>query len=707
MYTCVNKTLNQIQFHNVKSRKKKYKDLVCQNCFSLDVETSSGYLKDGDIIEFDKTKPLEFWEQYQKVGIVYIWQVAIDDNVFYGRTVDDLILFFDDLEEINPHIKIFFVHNLGFEFQAIIREYFTIEKMFARKERHPLVFQLSDYNIEFRCSYQLTNLSLDNCVKEYHLNTFKLDTLEYIKIRTPLTTLSDEELQYCFNDVLIVNEVIDKFKTEYGRIENIPLTQTGEIRIEIKKCMKDDYKWWKLCKSLNDLSFNDYLEMLILLTGGSVHANRLYAGRLIHDHIKCKDYSSDYPFQMVKNKFPMSKFVVTDYDKKYEDSNKYSYIIRVKFEHMICCKYNEYLSISKAITISKPLDDNGKLVECDSCEYVLTNLDFDIVQQCYKWDSIEIVSFKYAINDYLPNNIVNLILELYKDKTTLKGIAEQSDLYLKKKQKINSCYGMSVTKIYNDVVSFGDEWQVEHFNEEIYNRLKAENEKKYQPAVLPFQVGIWVTAYARHMLWSQIIPNDDLILYYDTDSYYYIDDSVQATIDQYNNTIPQIHKDIIDRLNIDNSYLSPLDNKGICHPLGILDHDGDYSQGVFLGAKRYALNKIIATGDNFIMTKIKQTVAGVRKGSVTVLDNDLNNFKDGLVYNYDDSQKLIMTYQEKQPQGITWNKGCYDEYVSNNVFSCNLMPTHFTLSITDNYKKLLDKIYADNGGFFDAKKLYK
>lgn len=680
---------------------------------SFDVETSSGYLKDGDIIQFDRSKSPDFWEDFEKVGIVYIWQFAIDDNVYYGRTVDSLIVFLDELEELTPNtLKFVYVHNLGFEFQAIIRENFKIKSLFARKERHPLTVTLDEYNIEFRCSYQLTNLSLALCVKEYRLNTSKLDTLDYEVIRTPFTNLSPEELQYTFNDVLIVNEIIDKYKQEYGKIESIPLTQTGEIRLEVKQVLKDNMKWWKLTKALNDLSYKDYLQMLVLLTGGSVHANRLYAGRLITEHIKCADFSSDYPWQMLEHSYPMSLFIKTDYDTKYEDAEKYSYIIHYKFVNMKCVKYNPYLSESKAVTCHKGLSDNGKLMEADECEYVLTNIDMRIVRQCYTWDSIEskILDFKYAMNDYLPDVLCKLILELYNDKTTLKGIDDMNDLYLKKKQKLNSCYGMAVTKIYNDRVKFNnDTWDADNFCEDLYNELKAENDKKYQPAVLPFQVGIWVTAYARSEIWENlIIPNDDLVNYYDTDSVYYYDDQVQQSIDNYNATIPARHKAVSDRIGVDVSMLSPKDNKGVVHPLGILDFDGEYSQGVYLGAKRYALNKIIAKGDNFIMTKIKQTVAGVRKGSVNVLDNNLENFKVNLLYDYDDAQKLIMTYKEDQPTGIVWNKGQYDEYISTNQHGCNMMPTTFTLSIKDrNYKKLLDKVFADNGNFMDAKKLYK
>jgi hypothetical protein len=231
--------------------------------------------------------------------------------------------------------------------------------------------------------------------------------------------------------------------------------------------LKNNIKWWKLVKALNDLSYKDYLQMLVLLTGGSVHANRLYAGRLISEHIKCADFSSDYPWQMLEHPYPFSLFVTTEYNNKYEDTEKYSYIIHYKFVNLKCVKYNPYLSESKAVSCIKGIADNGKLMKADECEYVLTNIDMRIVRQCYTWDTIEskILDFKYAMNDYLPDKLCMLILELYNDKTTLKGIDDMNDLYLKKKQKLNSCYGMSVTKIYNDRVKFSnDVWDADHFS---------------------------------------------------------------------------------------------------------------------------------------------------------------------------------------------------------------------------------------------------
>lgn len=689
MYITVNNKLSNIKFDKIKPRSKKYKEkygnVIDNTCMAFDIETSNGFYRNGKVIPFDKSKPPEFWDDYEKVGLMYLWQFAIVNNVFYGRTPEEFIDFIDELDYINPFHKIIYVHNLGFEFNAVLREYFDIKEVFARKERHPLYIILNDYDIEFRCSYQLTNLSLENCVKEYKLKTKKLvGNLDYLEINTPKTILTKKQLKYGFNDVLIVNEIIDKYKKEYNGIYNIPLTQTGEVRREVQKIMCQDYNWLKLCKGLNNFTYSEYDDLTKLLTGGSTHANRLFVNEVIQKPIFCYDFASSYPWVLLTRRYPLSKFVKTDYDKKYEDSYKYSYIVKIKFSQLNCKTENEYLSVSKAISIKGAVSDNGKLLKAEEATYILTNIDMAIVRQVYNYE-YEIILFKYALNDYLPNDFRRFIVDLYFDKTTMKHIDDLADLYLKKKQKINSCYGMMLTKIYNEIISYSNDggWKSEKLCQEVFDKLKAkQDEKSLYSNFLPFQCGIWVTAFARFNLWQNlIIPCDDLVHYYDTDSIYGSDKIIIDYVKKYNDKIPQQHKELAKQLDIDVEKLSPKDIYGESHPIGVLELDGEYIEAVYMGAKRYALRKKDGT--------LKQTVAGVRKGSVTALNDDLHNFNKSLIYDYDESQKNIITYNESQIS-MVWNKGKYDEYISHNKFANNLMPTTYKMKISDDYLKLID-----------------
>ena len=70
--------------------------------------------------------------------------------------------------------------------------------------------------------------------------------------------------------------------------------------------------------------------------------------------------------------------------------------------------------------------------------------------------------------------------------------------------------------------------------------------------------------------------------------------------------------------------------------LGVAELDGVYTEFKTLGAKRYACRNTDG--------KLKITVAGVPKIGVQCLDDDINNFKKGLIFSGSVTGKLTHTY---------------------------------------------------------------
>ena len=92
---------------------------------------------------------------------MYIWMMGINDVVYYGRTWDELKKFLDRIEFWTDECKKYvYVHNLAFEFQ-FLRNAFKFKKVFARKSRKPIMFDLADYNFKFRCTLSMSNCSLE------------------------------------------------------------------------------------------------------------------------------------------------------------------------------------------------------------------------------------------------------------------------------------------------------------------------------------------------------------------------------------------------------------------------------------------------------------------------------------------------------------------------------------------------------------------
>ena len=96
-------------------------------------------------------------------GFMYIWQFCLCEDVIIGRRWEE---FFEFLKEIQnaydiskDKIFVVYVHNLSFEFQ-FIKDFFDWDTVFATGKREVLK-AMTDNGIEFRCSYKLSNMSLE------------------------------------------------------------------------------------------------------------------------------------------------------------------------------------------------------------------------------------------------------------------------------------------------------------------------------------------------------------------------------------------------------------------------------------------------------------------------------------------------------------------------------------------------------------------
>ena len=205
----------------------------CETIFTFDIETTSVVSLNGEIIPAIQYDSFTDDEKQKCVSLssMYIWQFGIDENVYYGRTWQEFIDFINYLDFLVPEKKTIYVHNLSFEFQ-FLRNHFEIKKMLSRSTRHVMKFELTDFNIEFRCSLILSNVALSKLSKIYNLPVEKLKgDLDYSKIRNSKTTLTEHELKYCENDCLVLYYYI-KFEKENNF--KVPLTFTRHVREELK-----------------------------------------------------------------------------------------------------------------------------------------------------------------------------------------------------------------------------------------------------------------------------------------------------------------------------------------------------------------------------------------------------------------------------------------------------------------------------------------
>ena len=663
------------------TRYKGHKPNIYRKCdnniYTFDIETTSYIILNGRI--YTNIDYLSFNEKQKKEcifrGFMYIWMFSINDTVYYGRTWEDFKKFLDRLNNNVKSKKIVFIHNLAFEFQ-FLKSVFNVDNVVARKSHKVMKCDLIDYNIELRCSYFMSNCALSYLPKLYDLPVKKMSgDLDYNKIRTPKTKLTKKELIYCENDCLVIYYYILKMLETYKTVKTIPLTSTGQVRRELKERVAKDFVYKN--KVYNAINTNPHIYNMLVsaFMGGYTHSNWIYTGDILYD-IDSYDFTSSYPYVLVCYKYPSSVFKKCTIEKREDMFNSFAYLLTVKLINVQSKFNNHFLSQSKCKEIVNGRYDNGRIISADSLIITVTDIDFNLILDTYNCE-YEIIESYYSKYNYLPKQFINFILEKYVNKTKLKNVSGKEVEYTKEKNKFNSLYGMSVTNMIRDNVTYDNiaGWQeIELTNNEIIDLLNKEKNK----AFLSFAYGVWVTAHARNNLIRNIMKLDDYTVYSDTDSLKLLKGYDKKIIIDYNNSVIKRIEKISKLLDINIDNFSPKDINGKKHTLGLFEKDGHYDEFITQGAKKYAYK---------INNKIEITVAGVPKKGALGLKT-LYDFKDNFVFEYQHTGKNLLFYCDNQEEiVITDYRGIECKIID--VSACCIIPTTYVLGKSLEYANLL------------------
>lgn len=666
---------------------KKRKCFIYQKALSFDIETSSFYKsikKQIDIDTFNNLKDKDK-KEYSKICVMYIWQFAIENNVIIGRTWNEFFILIEKLKNLlelsDKKIICVYVHNLSYEFQ-FIRKYFTWLDVFALEKRK-VVYALTK-GILFRCSYILSGYSLDTVAKNLTSSNIKklVGNLDYKKIRSPETQLTKEEIEYCINDVLILNVYINECIERFNDIVNIPNTQTGIVRRFVKSEMNKNRKDMYKVQSMT-LEIEEYQLLKRAFSGGFTHSNGILTD-CINENVSSFDFTSSYPTVLISEKYPMSK------GKRILIENKEHFYYLIK---NFCCVFNiifhkiknkflfeQIISRSKCFICENASINNGRIVNADKIGLSITNIDFEDICKFYDYEEIEIRDIYIYEKNYLPKCFIETILQLYEDKTKLKGVNGKEVEYLHSKEMLNSLYGMCVTDINRDNIIYEcNEWRNEE--KSIYESI--ENYNKDKTRVISYIWGVFCTSYARHNLYSGILEFKNDYIYSDTDSIKVLNkDNHSKYFDDYNNNIIHKLENCCNYHQIDISKIKPKTIKNIEKPLGVWDYEGTYKKFKTLGAKRYL----------YLDDDLHLTVSGLNKKIVIpflfdtykTIDNIFNNFKNGLYVKYGFSGKLTHTYIDEEKKGVMIDyQNNYYEF--SELSSIHLSDSDYLLSLSNTY----------------------
>ena len=670
-------------------RKGRSKIYYLNYPLSFDIETSS------------------FYEGEEKKACMYIWQIAIGDNVYIGRTWEEWMQFNKMLSDglglnINRRI-VFFVHNLSYEFQWM-RLYYDWETVFALDERK-VCYAVNTIGIEYRCSYILSNESLEKLAEHLKKPIQKLvGDLDYTLIRGPITPLDQDELNYCIHDVLIVTEYIREQIAIEGNITKIPLTKTGYVRRYCKKmCLygdnDDKYKridafmrYRKLMQRLT-LDKHEYLMLKRAFAGGFTHANIFYVGKKLNN-VASQDLTSSYPTVCIADLFPMSKGRLV-HPASYEEFDKYVHKYCCVFDIRIYGLKNTFLnesviSYSKCWELDNPGINNGRLESADKIAITITEQDYFTYSMFYEWDYIEVGDMYIYRRGYLPTPFIESILKFYTDKTVLKGLKDEDghelDEYSNSKAMLNSTYGMTVTDICRPEIVYDGLWEM--ITPDYDAVIQQYNDSTGRFLFYPW--GVWVTAHARRNILQAIYSMGNDYVYCDTDSVKYLHPKDHTEFfDTYNQNIIEKLQKAMKYHGISKDAIAPCNQKGEHKPMGVFTYEETYKHFKTLGAKRY-----MYTDDSGVHI----TVAGLGKkqGGKYIADqpDPYEFFENDMYIPPEHTGKLTHTYIDEPMQGEAVDY-LGNRFTYNERSGVHLGPCEFSLSLTDQFLRLL-------GGIKDA-----
>lgn len=597
-----------------------------------------------------------------EVALVYVWMFGIDDAVIYGRNLDE---FRHMAYVLNGYLKnkgyrlIVYVHNLKYDFQ-FIRTYLQWDAVFMKDKRQPLYTRYG--NIEFRDSLVLAGgrslAYIGNHLKSHNV-TKAVGELDYNRIRHTETPLTDEELDYCERDILVLNAYIAEKIAEDGSIEEIPYTNTGYVRRHVKNACLSQSGYRKMMDQLT-LTAGAYQQCESAFVGGAVGANPNKIGAKV-EQVVSYDIKSSYPYVMITQTFPMGFGIPV--------ANKDAFSYLVKGEHHCIFRLhvhdlhpkadNDYcfpISQDKCVSLVGAHIVSNRVKSAASLAIDCTELDYDTFTKFYELDrsNAYITHMRAYPKGRLPAPIVKSIFEFFNKKTTLDGVKGSEAEYMISKNMLNAIFGNMVERpirpkylyIHNGFARDDIDYE---------EQIIAYNEKRDRVLFYPW--GVYVTAWARHRLYDAIYAVGNRYVYCDTDSVKWKlmgEEYDKSRFDYFIRVNDEARNSICEtarKLGLSLDYAIPMSPDGEPKVLGVWEREFVADNFKTLGPKRYLYD----VGGEYHLT-----VAGTNKAStleyILKVSQETGKspytiFTDNLVIPKKYAKRLIATYVDDEQIG--------------------------------------------------------
>ena len=718
------------------------------------------------------TETTQFDDGDVKEAFVYHYQLSFADFVFLCRTEQERNEAMAYIQEHYPelgykrtgakdsetHQILIAIANLGFEFQFFCKNKYNgqniVTGMFADEKRRPITVDMTWNGREraFRAIdvLRIGSPSLASLAKDYCVTPKLKGDLDYDKVRNSKTPLTQQEEQYCINDVVILSEFMHYYIESFVKqAKLVPITKTGLVRAAVA------HEFLKRGESIPNLvdmfpdSYDEYAQMMTMLyRGGYTHANAYNTGVVI-ENVRGYDFSSSYPAVMTALDclYPVEKLEYAnapDVDSldDYADNNNECWYATFEFTDFDATTYNSVESVAKikeffengknsvkTIKAAGITVDNGRILHAEKMTVMLTEQDWKTYRKYYTWGTVKVTDFHKAKAGYLPEYLTSVVKYFYKKKAELKrqGLSGTT-AYIVAKQMTNSAYGLcvqtvNITDIEFDPSQPGSDCWIKNKSANVQRTYeKAVHKGQYMYAQrgkiddnlqywLPPQYGIWITAHARRRILEAIwelsgldengqCKNDGI--YSDTDSVYFKNhEAHEQWFSDWNERVSAMNKQAFGK---DFDLLGDL---GTFDPVAIEWEDENKKKHESLsyslktwGAKRYI--KVDSDGH------MEQTIAGLPKGTVfssirakhpewtdkECAFNCFDVFKGDLELKFDESQKLTTFYNDYSTAREVTDEYGNTEIMSETSSVC-LCKIPFKMTVDEFYQKLVEAIFKN------------
>ena len=631
---------------------------------------------------------------------LYTYQIAVGTEYYaVYRTFDQFIMFIKALAQTlalkrqtdidNGYIPakcLIWVANLAHEWSFIkyrITEHFEIEKCFAKTPRDVLYVDFGDF--VFRECLGLFGHSLADIAKNWTTTQKLKGDLDYDLIRTPETPLTEKEMQYCINDVIILGEmhtaVLKAYTQDNGGVI-LPNTSSGFVRLELKNSIRnsDDVTDERENYNVSHETKKDIKTNLAFLMhehrklfsspfqwsvcreygycGGLCGSNIDDVGITLHD-IQCVDLTSDYPAQMLQRKFPSGRLTkIPLYELEKIKRQKRPFFMIGIIKKMDSFTHHATFSVHKALNYKNPvfikrygniknmIKYNGKIRRAENVIVCVNDVDLAAYSEIYDYEITPLAIYAFTRYEKIPQWLHDCIVHNYITKSKLKIAGLQKTIeYMDSKRNVNTFYGVLSTRpgdmfdnFINGIFEPSEKWSYESMI--------------HQSWLNPY-IAFWVTSYARKILMDFISQYPDLIVQYDTDSLYYKTDKptskqMETAIKEYNSRIEEKNKKLF-------AYHP---DKALLLSLGTWDFETKYVNFLPLGAKKY-IKQDIKDG-------IQTVIAGLPKTAIPAEIANKNIKRPFSYYNvlkkYIDSQEtinaVVVKHQFAQKFASAYNDDC-------------------------------------------------